>query len=175
MPKCNCKLNTEESLNICDDFTKYTEYEENLFGIFNSLYENGDLVFKGIPVKMKHFPPDYSERTGFYHLVYENFNHTNVETDRLPNLERCSRLTWINEFLVYCIDNCNCLMIWENTRHGKHNILLFCPDVDYLVVLTKRNHYLLLTTAYPVEYENRKNDLIREYEGYKNKQRTTTQ
>lgn len=161
----NCIL--KDTMLVCEDLSDYAEYERTLFDIFHTLYEEGALVYKGFPVKMKHYPPNYGERSGFYHLTCENYQHTPDETDRFPDMRRCERLQWPEKIITSCTSHCPKLLTWENIRHGKPNIVLFCPELDYVVILAKRKGYLLLTTAYPVNYPNRRNDLLREYSAYK--------
>lgn len=173
MSEVKCKLRDSAFLVECKDYGKYSEYEDELFAIFLQLYEHGTLVYNGKIVRMKHYPPDYGEKTGFYHMICENYQHTGDENDRKPNFRRCERIKWPKEIIEKCAEHCERIMIWENQRHGKQNILLYCPELDYLVVFGKRNNYLLLTTAYPVDYPNKRNDLIKEYNEYKNKQRTS--
>ena len=169
-----CVLSSEDTLVKCEDLNEYPYYEERLYQIFSECYEEGKLYYKDIPVKMKHYPPDYIPKTGFYHLICENYQHTGNEDDRSPNLSRCARIRWPKAIIQDCAQNCLSLYIWENERRGKQNILLYCPEVDYVVVLGKRANYLLLITAYPVEYENKRRDLLKEYTDYcKNKQRTS--
>lgn len=172
MDENGCKLQKENSLRVCNDFGEYAQYEEKLYKIFLNLYEHNSLVYAGKSVCMKHYPPDYGEKTGFYHMICEDYQHTKNEEDRKPNIRRCERIEWAKELIEGCPHLCDKIMIWENERHGKRNILLFCPDLDYLVVLGKRKDYFLLTTAYPVDYPNRRNDLISEYSTYISKQRT---
>ncbi|MGN0565387.1 MAG: hypothetical protein ACI4IU_01685 [Candidatus Limousia pullorum] len=162
-----CTLSRGDSLIVCSDLNNFSDYEDQLFLIFKNLYENNSITYNGFPVKMKHYPPDYGERSGFYHLTCENYQHTGSEEDRYPDLRRCERIKWAETILTSCSGACIKLLVWENRRNNKQNILLFCPEVDYLVVLGKRNGYLLLITAYPVSYPNRRKDLLREYEQYK--------
>lgn len=174
MENITCRLCSKDTLVLCEDFSEYTSYEDRLYLIFKEYYEKNNLFYKGIPVRMKHYPPDYIPKTGFYHLICENYQHTGNESDRSPNLSRCSRIKWPKTIIEYCSQNCLSLYIWENERKGKRNILLYCPEIDYLVVLGKRRDYLLLITAYPIEYENKRKDLLKEYTDYcKNKQRTS--
>lgn len=162
-----CVLNSSDALFVCEDLTHFADYEDSLFEIFLDLYEHGSIVYNGLPVRMKHYPPDYGERSGFYHLTCENYQHTADENDRVPDLRRCERLEWAEKIISDCSPTCPKLLVWENVRHGKANIVLFCPELDYVVILGKRKDYLLLTTAYPVNYPNRKKDLLREYNAYK--------
>lgn len=162
-----CKLGGDESLLICEDYSKYHKYEDKLFEIYREIYENAILYYLGVRVKMKHYPPDYGEKTGFYHLICENYDHTKDENDRKPNFDRCERIKWAREIIEWCSENCERIWVWENERHNKKNVLLYCPDNNYLVVLAKRKDYYLLTTAYVVKYPNARRDLIREYKKYK--------
>lgn len=173
MDKIKCRLQAQDALIECENFGEYPRYEDKLYEMFLELYENNSIVFRDKPVRMKHYPPDYGIKTGFYHMICENYQHTGNENDRKPNFRRCERIKWAIEIIEKCSYSCGDMMIWENERHGKTNVLLFCPTLDYLVVLGKRNGFFLLTTAYPVEYSNRRNDLIKEYEKYINKQRTS--
>ncbi len=159
----DCKLLKDEYILPCDDYSQYKEYEDCVYAWFSSLYENGRITYDGKEVKMKHYPPSYDARSGFYHIICENYSHTGNEEDRKPNFERCKRIKWPKEIIEWCSNNCEKVWIWENERHNKKNLLIYCPENDYLVVLGKRNNYYLLTTAYVVEYEHSKRTLIKEY------------
>ena len=166
MSKLQCKLSQDDSLIICDDLGKYSEYEEQLWSLFLRTYEYNSLKFHDIPVRMKHYPPSFSPKTGFYHLTCENYLHQE-EDSRKPNLRRCERLMWAKTIIESCSDSCASLLVWENTRHNKPNIVLFCPELDYVVILSKRSQgYYLLTTAYPVDHPHRMEDLLNEYQRY---------
>lgn len=161
-----CKLENSEYFIECEDYARYKEYEDKLFEIYRNLYEEGELSYFGNEVKMKHYPPDYGIKTGFYHMICENYNHTDDENDRKPNFRRCERIMWAKQFIEWCSHNCEKIWIWENERHNKKNVLIYCHEQNYLVVLAKRNGYYLLTTAYVVEYSNARRDLVNEYNRY---------
>lgn len=161
----NCTIN--EKRMPCENLAEYTTYEDRLYSIFAREYKTLP-QYDDFNIVMKHFPPTYDEKSGFYHLICENYQHTGNEEDRNPNFSRAEKILWPKFILKECIPNlCNGIKIWENKRHGKTNILIFCTNVDYLIVLSKRRDYLLLTTAYPVEHEHRKVSLLKEYETYK--------
>lgn len=165
----NCTIN--EIRMPCENLAEYVAYEEGLYSVFEREYKYLP-QYEGFNVAMKHFPPTYDEKSGFYHLICENYQHTGNEEDRKPNFDRAEKILWSKFILKECVPRlCSDIKVWENTRHGKENILIFCTNVDYLIVLSKRRDYLLLTTAYPVEHKNRKKDLLKEYEAYKNKHR----
>lgn len=152
----------------CKDLSQYNKYEDYIFNLYKTIYESHSITYNEKPVTMKHRPPNYDERSGFYHIVCENYKDTNDEQDRDPNLSRCERITWGAQIISKCAKkdiDCNNLLVWENTRYSKCNILLFCPDINYLVVLGIRQDYYLLTTAYPVRPHTREK-LLKEYHKY---------
>lgn len=152
----------------CDNLNEYLDYENDLYNNFNGLYNNADLFYMEQPVKMKHYPPEYDIKSGFYHLIYENYDDNKTEENRVPNLERCKRLHWIRVIIEECsVAPCKNLLVWKNKRNGKINVLLYCIDLDYLVVLSERKNYYLLTTAYPVNTSHRRDSLQKEYNRYK--------
>jgi len=125
--------------------------------------------------KMKHYPPCFDERSGFYHLIYENYQNSENENDRMPNLERAKCIEWPSYIINNCVKTmtlCSDVLVWENERKTNRNVLLFCQKNDYLVVLGKRKDYFLLITAYPVQ-SHTKRKLLKEYIEYKNAKSAT--
>ncbi len=163
----DCVLNLDLKLNICSNLAEFKLYEDNSYNLFMQLYENLSLFFENKPVKMKHYPPDYTPRSGFYHLTCENYDHTGNEEDRVPNLKRYERIQWPKAIIENIQKDCPHLRVWKNKRHGKTNILILCVELKYVIVLSERTNYLLLTTAYPIEYEHTMRKMLKEYELYK--------
>lgn len=162
-----CLINLSSQLNKCEDLSQFSDYEDFTYKIFLTLYENNSLFYEGKNVLMKHYPPEYNPRSGFYHLTCENYSHTNNENDRVPNLKRYERIKWPKIIIDNLKKECPYLYIWKNVRYGKKNILIMCLELEYIIVLSERNDYLLLTTAYPIEYEHTLRKLIKEYNEYK--------
>lgn len=161
-----CKI--EEESYPCTNLSAYRIYEDNLFVIFAELYIDGNLYFRGKPIKMKEFPPEYGEESGFYHLICENYDQTEGEQARKPSLQRCERIRWPHYVISNCVKNdCDDFLVWPNTRKGKKCIVLYCIQFEYVVILGIRNGYYLLTTAYPVDREHTRNKLLKEYRKYK--------
>lgn len=167
MVDSTCTLN--EELYACKNLDDYIEYENELFDLFLKIYTNDQLYFKGMPIRLKYFPPEYSEKSSFYHLTCEDFEYSHQETERKPNFERMKRVTWPRKIIECGNDEkCHHIKIWENSRGNHKNILILCDDLEYVVVLGKRNNYLLLITAYPLTRPHRKKTLLKEYENYIN-------
>jgi hypothetical protein len=53
---------------------------------------------------------------------------------------------------------------WEATRDGKVTVKIWLEAADYVVVLSKREGYVLPWTAYFIEHEHRRKKLRREFE-----------
>lgn len=101
-------------------------------------------------------------RGTFWHIISTGSD----EANRIPDLRRYERIAWPAHILGYCKQNCDKLLIWKNKRKGKSRILLWCIEIDYLVVLDERKDYCLFWTAYPVERRHTKEKLMKEYKEY---------
>jgi len=156
----------EPELLECHDLGSYAEYEDNLFNLFIETYVENPLSFQELTIKLKRYPPGYDVRSCFYHIICENYFGGN-EDDRKPNLRRCERILHPEHIIEMSdADKCTEVIYWENTRKGKDNIVFYCTNIRYLVVLGKRNNYLLLVTAYPITEDHRHKKLLSEYEDY---------
>ena len=92
------------------------------------------------------------------------------EANRVPDIRRMERIKWPASMINS--SEHPYLKVWENTRGTKTNILIFHEDEGYLVVLRKAKDYILPWTAYLINYNSRKNKLLKEYESYiKSKER----
>jgi hypothetical protein len=122
-------------------------------------FNAGLLKFEGTRLSLRRHPIVRGKEASFWHLVSTG----DIEEDRMPDLRRCECICWARAI----IDNAGDPLIkrWENTRNGNTNICLWLESENYLVVLGKRNGYVLLLTAYLVE-EYRKKRLEREYQDF---------
>ncbi len=140
----------------------YVEYENAVFEMYRSCFPDVSLFFRGKPVRHKKYPEYLGKPATFWHIISDG----QEESTRLPNLRRYETIAWPFYIIRECLDVCGTLLVWENVRKGKHNTLLFCPDVDYLVVLSNRDGYYVFWTAYPVEREHTRRKLLQEYSEY---------
>jgi hypothetical protein len=142
------------------DWNKFIEEVYSKFKLdFLDDFNRRNLKFEGVPLNLRRHPLVRGKEASFWHLVSTG----DIEEERLPDFDRCERIAWAKAIL----DNANDSAIkrWENTRGSNRNICLWLEDENYMVVLGKRNGYLLLLTAYCVENYRRKK-LNREYEEY---------
>ena len=98
----------------------------------------------------------------FWHILTEG----PVEETRSPDLRRYERISWPKRIIEFCYTSCSNIKVWENNRKGENRILLWCEDIEYLVVLADRKDYILFWTAYPVTEDHRKRKLLKEYEKF---------
>lgn len=127
----------------------WTTYETELYAIFLAEIAQGGLIFRGERVSCRRLPETEGKWASFWHLIQEG----KVEDDRLPDLRRCERLRWVK----YVIENWNGdpdIQWWENTRRSEINVLLWYRE-EYLVILSKRDGYWLLKSAYETSQPHR--------------------
>lgn len=140
----------------------YKKYEDAVYSAFLQCTQDKTFTFQGQEIGYKRHPEFKDKPATFWHIISEGKD----EPNRMPNLRRYERIKWPFHLITHCANACPELLIWENTRKSHTNVLIFCPRLDYLVVLTKRNGYLLLWTAYPITYKNQRNKLMKEYREY---------
>lgn len=140
----------------------FTSFLEAVYLLFKNDFINTKPIFRGIRLGLKRHPLSEGKEATFWHITSEGEN----ESTRIPDLRRMERIKWPANL----INNSThpYLMVWENKRGNKSNILVFHEKEQYLVVLRKVKDYLLLWTAYLIEDNVRKNKLIKEYNAYIN-------
>lgn len=103
----------------------------------------------------------------FWHLVTEGDD----ETSRLPALNRCERICWprlvLDEFAsLHPASGSDRICWWKSERRGEDRYIIALADFSYVVVIADRGDYVLLWTAYPVEYSSRRRKLEREHDEF---------
>ncbi len=147
----------------------YFEYEAAVYSQYEETYENKKFYYNGKPIYQKKIPLFKQKSCTFWHIISSG----NKEDNRTPDLRRYERIRWPGFILEHCISKCNNILVWENKRGGKTRTLLWCKDINYLVVLDKRKGYYLFWTAYPLTYKNMERKLQKEYEEYSKKDAKT--
>jgi hypothetical protein len=135
-------------------------YETELHRIFLAQIAGAALQFRSLPVRCRRHPETGGRWASFWHLVQEG----RIEDDRTPDLRRCERIQWVR----WVIENAPThseIDAWQNTRGTEVNVLLWYRE-EYLVVLTRRNGYWLLKTAYCTERSGRIRQLRKERDAF---------
>ena len=141
------------------DFNKFLN---GVYDLFREDFIETKPIFRGKRLGLKKYPMSEGKEATFWHMTSEGDD----EATRIPDLRRMERIKWP----AFLINNseCSCLKVWENERGNKNNVLIFHEEEQFLVILRKGKGYLLPWTVYLVEYEARKNKLLKEYEAFKN-------
>lgn len=100
-----------------------------------------------------------------YHFKYNPLINAKTEKRQIC-INRLDAIDFINGFF-----NRN-LKIWEKqvvTKKGIRNRILCFDDINnYLIILDEKNGNIKLWSGYPIDYLNRKQKLLKEYQIYSN-------
>src|SRR6185503_4402146 len=116
-------------------------------------------------VTIKRHPLLDGREATFWHMTSTG----NEEEVRIPELRRCERIRWILP-MIRTIGT-DRVRNWTNKRKNKSGVLedrivIALPDFSYIVILADRGNFVLLWTAYFVEYENQRQTHKKEYEAF---------
>jgi hypothetical protein len=144
----------------------FIPFFEAVYNIFKRDFVDSKPVFRGSMLRLKKYPLIDGYEYTFYHFTHEG----DIESNRKPDIRRMERIAFPRPM----IDNSRhpALKVWKNVRNNKIRILIYHPSEKYLVVLADRGEYILPWTAYTVDYPNRERKLLKEYQAYKNQNRT---
>lgn len=142
----------------------YEQYEEAVYSLYKTTFEEKSFSYNNKPIVQKIIPM-YKEKSGtFWHIISNGPD----EASRTPDLRRYERIAWPSHVLGYCQNQCSNILIWKNKRKGKSRVLLWCRDINYLVVLDEKKDYYIFWTAYPITYKHTRDKLLTEYNEYIN-------
>ena len=138
----------------------FKDFFEAVYLIFVRDFVNSKPIYRGQVLKLKSHPFIDGKEYTFYHFTHDG----KIEEERIPNIRRMERIAWPRPL----IDNSknSDLKVWQNKRGNKTRILIFHEKESYLVILEMRKKYILPWTAYLIDFPNRKERLLEEYEQY---------
>jgi hypothetical protein len=132
----------------CGDWPAYLD---RLYEIYLDTVVRPQLTYRGLRVSARRNPETNGKGAGFWHIVSEG----KEEDERLPDPRRCERIRWI-EWVIRLADAGDPLVdTWTNRRKGNVNEVLWCEPHEYAVILSRRNGFFLLSTAYCVTKSHR--------------------
>lgn len=152
------------------------EYENSLYESYLETVAQNKITFQGREIFVNRKFNKEGREISFWHLISEKpfFNsdydelkiNVNSSDGRFLYLRRCERICWIRPI----IENCNekGILIWNKIDKGENKLIIWFKQNDYAVILNNKPDYLFLITAYPIDYDNRRNTLQKEYERCKN-------
>ena len=122
---------------------EWADYVEAIYQIYVEQVANGGLTFNSLRVTCQFRPESQGKHFGFWHVISEG----ELEDNRLPDLRRCERITWI-AYLIVNIETDTEVSWWENKRGRDTHTVIWHEAENFVVILAKRNGYYLLKTAY---------------------------
>ena len=157
-------------LMLPSNYTDFKHYYDAVYGVFHEDFVESHPVFEGQKVVIRRMPIENGREDAFYHVTCKDFLHTQ---DRQPDLRRCERIHWIRKFIenYKCenkdSDDCDGIKYWEAPYHNRKRVFLLSEEESYIVILEKRQDYILLITAYYIEYDRNMDKLLNEWEKYR--------
>lgn len=153
------------------DLVFLQDYNGDWEAYINAVYENfksdfldNIIYFRGMRISVKKEPMLQEKEAGFWHITSEG----EKEEERTPDFRRCERIRWIRAIIENSQEPI--VKVWENERNGKKRICLWLEEHKYLVILEKREKYIVLWTAYLVTRKHTEVKLRKEYNEYTTKQ-----
>ncbi len=125
-------------------------YIDNLYKYYKEEIKYG-LTYNGKPISCRKSPIFDNKEDSFHHLTCKCFEKNE---DREPDLRRCERLTWIKPGIMGDHKEKHCFKMYIKEIRGTNKIHLFDEQDRYLIVLEERKTYVLLVTAFYIQYDN---------------------
>lgn len=160
------KLTLPDLVLMNDYQGSWDTYLEALYNFFKKDFIESKTKYEGKRVGLKKHPVYKGKEATFWHIISDGEN----ENERVPDLRRCEKIRWIKAIIKNCKHQE--IKIWTNKRKSKENICLCYGKWEYLVVLSIRNGYLILWTAYPITYSHTKGKLKKEFTKFSEKANT---
>jgi hypothetical protein len=154
-------LNFPDLIYLQDYNGNFQNYFDEVYNIYKEHFLKSNPRFEDLKVTAPRYPEvDGLSRT-FYHITHEGED----EQNRNPDFRRMERIRF-PKFKVETHPHQE-LLIWEKEIGRDTRIHILNIDQSYLLVLNKRKNYLMLWTAFYIEYSHTLRKKLKEYETYK--------
>lgn len=144
-----------------NDSDGWEEYCEAIYAIFYRDFVVSKPAYAAKRFALKRHPEFDGKAATFWHLISQG----EIEADRTPDIRRCERIAWPKPVIEAI--NEDCVRVWKNRRGRSERILIAVEDFSYVVILDDREEFVLLWTAYYLEYPNQRRKMEREYEAWR--------
>ena len=154
----------------CDNWALFNEYDEELYQIFKADFIDTQPVFEQKAVKIRFHPMVDGKEQAYFHVTSVNYRD---DQDRKPDPRRCERIQWIRAFIenYQCdsslCDECDGIKVWEEPYKSNQRVYLLLEEEKYMVILERRPQYILLITAYYLNYAHMLEKQLKKYAAYK--------
>ncbi len=167
----NCWLPQQEIFD--NNKTTWKNYEDLLYSIFRKDFIDSHPYFENKIVNIRKHPMEFDKEEAFFHITCQDYSKSN---NRQPDLRRCERIRWVRAFIEnynkcstsFC-DSCDGVKIWSEPYGNTERTHLLLEEERYIVVLEKRNNYVLLITAFYFEHDHALKKKLNHYLQYKNR------
>jgi hypothetical protein len=139
----------------------FSSYFNAVYDVFVNDFLKSKPKFEGQKVIAPHYPEVDGKSRTFYHITHEGED----ENNRLPDMRRMERIRY-PKFKITNLPNEE-LLVWEKAMKGDIRIHILNVAEKYLLVLNKRNGYLMLWTAFYINQSHTIRKKVKEYEAYK--------
>lgn len=145
---------------VClQDFNgNWQHYFDEVYRLFCADFVDDKPCFRGQRLGLKRHPEYDGKSATFWHMISEG----SVEAEREPDLRRCERIAWPRPHIENDTDTA--LKVWVEKRGSDKRIHIWHEAEEYLVVLNKRQDYVLPWTAYTVQRTHQKLKLNKRWE-----------
>ncbi len=157
------------------DWNNYQEAITRAYAVFWRDFgtERTRPTFRGRRMGLKRHPELEGKSATFWHFVTEG----DIEADRTPVRERIERIGWPKAIIVESEATPSRALVWTNERrrsgHAKsERWIIALGDFSYVVILDDRGEFVLPWAAYPVSETHRRRRLEKEYNDWKNAQKS---
>jgi len=150
----------------------WQDYDNFLYEVFRGDFIKNNVFFRGKIVRVRHSPEINDKIQGYFHVTSENSSKSNDPNDRIPDLRRCERISWIRKLIENhgCKKGCCSLpKTWVEDYKGKDRWHILLENYKFLVVLEERERYFLLITSFYLESDSQIRKKLEKYNQYKQK------
>jgi len=134
------------------DGSNWPAYEDDLYRVFSDDFLTNPTYWRGQRVGVQRDPLLNGKVEGFWHVATET-GPTGQRDDRVPDLQRCSRIRWVKAVLVAPSDS---VRTFGQVRNGNQHYGVALPDFSYIVFLRQWPTSVQLKTAYYVGSDHKR-------------------
>lgn len=129
-----------------------------LFKVFENDFIRNKFQYNGKPLiwDTRILEGKYPE--GFWHVVTRDDYYTK---ERLPDFRRAKRLSWCKPTILNSDDPE--VKLWEIREEGKNKVYIWLESLDYVVILQRKEKIYFLITAYHVDGDRTRKQLLSRY------------
>ena len=135
----------------------WEDYLAGIYKIFKDDFVNAKAKFRNKIIKIKKHPIEDGKEATFWHLISTG----STESERLPDLRRCERISWIKPTINH--EKEEIINVWPQKRKNKNRMAIWYESEEFMIILDIREEYFLLWTTFMVTEPHMKRKYQKEY------------